>query len=173
MPNIPPSMTDDDETWKPMPGWEDTYFISDRGRVWARSRKVPCDYTDRWGNHVTERRKAATMLTERMTTHGYVQYNLKLGSGVEGGRDELRTAHSLVMEAFGPERPPEADVINHINGDKADNRIENLEWATERENRLHKTLMHHAAEHGLDEAEAQLQQWLRALDDKKLATTLS
>ena len=58
---------------------------------------------------------------------GYMQVNLSKRS--------RHFVHRLVAAAF---CAPRGDVVNHLNGDKADNRAENLEWTTQRENNIHK-----------------------------------
>ena len=58
------------------------------------------------------------------------------------GRPHSRLLHRIIAEAF-CEKPDGADEVNHINGDKTDNRARNLEWVTRAEN------LRHAYETGL------------------------
>lgn len=50
-----------------------------------------------------------------------------------GGKTIYRQAHRLVAQAFLP-NPEGLSLVNHIDGDRANNTVENLEWATRREN---------------------------------------
>lgn len=78
------------------------------------------------------------LLKPKVHTAGYVCVILRCN-----GRSYPRTVHRLILEAFvGPR--PSAMVCCHQNGDKHDNRIENLRWDTKQQNaedsRRHGTL---------------------------------
>lgn len=63
--------------------------------------------------------------------HGYMTITL-----CKNGKTKTFRYHRLVAECF-IENPQGKPFVNHINGDKTDNRIENLEWVTEQENTDH------------------------------------
>ncbi len=54
-----------------------------------------------------------------------------------GGKGTTRKVHQLVAEAFLGPRPTDKHEVNHRNGNKSDNRVENLEWVTRSQNVLH------------------------------------
>lgn len=70
-------------------------------------------------------------LSQWLSDSGY----LKVGLYHAGKRKRLRV-HRLVSNAFIP-NPDRKPFVNHKNGDKTDNRVENLEWVTAKENQEH------------------------------------
>lgn len=63
---------------------------------------------------------------------GYRKVSLQLG----GGKFVQKTVHRLVAETFMPDAYT-GKQVNHIDGDKANNRLSNLEWVTKSENEQH------------------------------------
>ena len=99
------------EEWRDVVGYgervEQLYEISNRGRLRNKNTK-----------HIHK---------PEHKPNGYIEYHLSID-----GKDRKVRAHKLVMLAFAGDCPGKE--INHINHDKADNRIENLEWVTHAEN---------------------------------------
>jgi len=105
------------EIWKPVRGYEDFYAASDQGSV---ARTSTCGGRKQW-----------KPIGLQLVYTGYGRYTL---SAYNSRRDFA--AHRLVWEAFnGP--IPEGMQINHKNGVKTDNRIQNLEVCTQSENTTH------------------------------------
>lgn len=74
--------------------------------------------------------------TRKIRTRILSQYRCKNGYLYTRANGKHFQVHRLVMLAFGGEPNGKLDV-NHKNGNKTDNRVENLEWCTRRENILH------------------------------------
>lgn len=112
------------EQWREIKEFEGIYEVSNEGRV----RSIERDVVKKTG--VIQRRKGCIMQgsTEK---RGYKRVSL-----MKNGKTYNRSKHRLVAQAFipNPENKPE---VNHIDGDKANNNKENLEWATPSENKQH------------------------------------
>lgn len=103
------------EKWKEIIGFEG-YFVSDDGRVKTE------DY-----NHTGRVREIKIFENEG----GYMACNL-----MRRGSRKRKTVHQLVAIAF-IDNPNSYQQVNHKNGDKTDNRVENLEWCNGSQNVQH------------------------------------
>lgn len=108
------------EIWKDIEGYEGMYQVSNMGRVKSLTRKV-WNYT-----------KPGRILKPGAKENGYLHVGLSNGLNVE----KHAHVHRLVAKAFIP-NPNNYPEVNHKNMNKADNRVENLEWCTPRYNKAH------------------------------------
>lgn len=112
-------MKDITENWKPVPGYEGLYEVSDLGRIKGLKRGI------------RKLNKAKS---------GYLLIILCKNGKVKGF-----SVHSLVYRAFNGEIPPGYEV-NHINEIKTDNRPFNLNLLTPKENTNYGTCIKRRAE---------------------------
>lgn len=103
------------EQWKPVVGYEGLYEVSDRGRV--------ASY------HYGDQR----ILSQNKLTRGYRSCCL-----CKDGKLKSCLVHRLVAEAFIP-NPDNLETVNHIDEDKLNNCVENLEWMTRGDNTVYGT----------------------------------
>lgn len=78
--------------------------------------------------------KTNRLLSLRTYNGGYVRATLCLGKHAKG---KTVLVHRIVAQAFLP-NPQNKPTVNHIDGDKTNNNVSNLEWATVSENQLHR-----------------------------------
>lgn len=110
------------EEWKDIDGYKG-YMVSNLGniiskeKVWVTGRG-------------TCRHKYQSQM-KKVERNGYLYVGFCLN-----GKSKSLLIHRLVAKAFIP-NPQNFPVVNHINGIKGDNRVENLEWLTPGENQKH------------------------------------
>lgn len=95
--------------WRNIPSCDERYYVSSDGRVLG----------------------ANGLLKPVRGKDGYLRCNI-----AQDGKFRLWLVHRLVAEAFIP-NPGNKPEVNHIDGDKANNNVSNLEWVTREENIRH------------------------------------
>ena len=110
------------ETWAYISGFENQYMVSTHGRIKSCDRFLPHKLHGTW--HIKER-----LLKQVRSPFGYMAVSLQLGKG------KMKTirVHRAVADAFIP-NPGNLPQVNHIDGNKTNNNVSNLEWVTEQGN---------------------------------------
>lgn len=108
-------------------GYDGKYQITEDGKIWSTQRYFDGTRQSA-GWHLTGR-----WLKTVVNYRGYEQAGLLLPSG----KRKYELVHRLVARTFIGEPPFRGAVVNHKNGIKTDNRVENLEWCTMKENIRH------------------------------------
>lgn len=113
-----------EEIWKDIQGYEGLYQVSNLGRIKSLDRTV---------SHIgeTTRNLKGKILINKLTPKKYYKVELSFNCVYK-----THEVHRLVAKAFIPNSNKKLE-INHKNGIKTDNRVENLEWVTHRENLIH------------------------------------
>lgn len=107
------------EIWKDIESFDGFYQISNLGRVKSVSRKIGTCY----------RKERIRSLS--LTKDGYVKLRLSYC-----GKDVTMRVHRLVAEAFIP-NSNNKETVNHKDGNKLNNCVDNLEWADRSEQMYH------------------------------------
>lgn len=102
------------EIWKDIVGFEGRYIVSNFGRVKSIGKKT-----------------RYAILAFVVHRQGYLRVGLS-----KDNHHKSYLVHRIVAEAFLP-NSDKKETVNHIDGNKANNNINNLEWCTQRENNIH------------------------------------
>lgn len=105
-----------EEYWKDIPNYEGLYQVSNLGRVKSLPRKY--------------------VLKEKILLFGWKKNGYSIVRLATGGSLKTKTVHKLVALCF-VDGYFEGAIINHKNYDRKDNRAENLEWVTYKQNFEH------------------------------------
>ena len=100
------------EEWRSVKGFDD-YEVSNKGRIRSIKYRKPFIHK------------------ERLNMDGYVKATFR-----KNGKAYDRRVHRVVALAF-IDNPDNLETVNHINGVKTDNRVENLEWMNRTEQLQH------------------------------------
>lgn len=112
------------EIWHDIKNYEGYYQVSNFGNVKGLDRKITTVY----GKQRLLKGKMMKLVKDR---DGYLTVKLSKNNTLKHGK-----VHRLVAESFLDEISYKNEV-NHIDGNKENNKIENLEWCTSSENRKH------------------------------------
>ena len=109
-----------EEIWKPIRNHENFYLVSNLGRVkrlsTASKRKDGKNY-----------KRSEKILKPYKNKKGYLMVDLD--NNCKG-----QIVHRLVAETYIPNDNPELDTVDHIDGDKSNNSVENLQWMSRGDN---------------------------------------
>ncbi len=112
------------EEWKDVAGYEGHYMVSNNGVLKTLSRIIKwytgSDY------QISER-----IIKGSNHPRGYMSIHLALN-----GAHSMRLVHRVVAIAFIP-NPENYPCVNHIDGNKKNNNVSNLEWCTHKQNTDH------------------------------------
>lgn len=107
------------EIWKDIKGFEGIYKISNTGYVKSLARVCGTCH------------RKEKILADRITKDGYKHVRLQNGKITKDCRN-----HRLVAEAFIP-NPLNLETVNHIDGNKLNNDVSNLEWMNRSDQMVH------------------------------------
>lgn len=117
------------EIWLPVKGFEGYYEVSNNGRIKSVERTI-CNSCKCCGRK-SSRHYREKILLPLVNHKGYLAVELS-----KDGKGKRIFIHRLVAVAFIP-NPENKPQVNHEDGDKTNNFVENLFWSTNKENMQH------------------------------------
>jgi hypothetical protein len=112
-----------EEIWKPVVGYEQYYAVSNFGRAKSLTRK----------KDKINYRSSKEIIHVFNNKDNYNTITLFLPKQ----KPKRKGVGRAILESFNPVPNMKILEVNHINGNKKDDRLENLEWVTSKENKAH------------------------------------
>lgn len=107
-----------------------TLVVSSEGEIYREAHTT----VDRLGKVHRYPRRELKACVEPST--GY----MRVGARIDGALHNLSVHRAIAIAFLG--NPLPGQVVNHLNEDRTDNRLENLEWVSQKENIAHSTRLH-------------------------------
>lgn len=117
-----------EEIWKPVKNYEKYYEVSNLGRIKSLARNV---FWKNRGGNIISRQDSEKIISPDILQTGYVRVRLRVCGNVKA-----YAVHRLVAEHF-IDNPYGKPCVNHKDGNRINNKVDNLEWCTYSENNLH------------------------------------
>ena len=114
------------EEWRDIEGYEGIYQVSSKGRIKSKQREVK-----NGENTIKIKKESIRCVQVNKRRNGYCEISLH-----KDGKEKRYKVHRLVAQAFIPNELNKSEV-NHKDGNKENNCVENLEWVTSKENSKH------------------------------------
>lgn len=139
---------------KDIVGYEGLYFADIDGNIFSYPKKT---------------RKGIRKITPSISKSGYLLIDLCINGVIK-----KYSVHRLIALAF-INNPLSKEQVNHINGNKTDNRVINLEWNTRSENQRHSISIGLRSTNGIKNSQSKLndEQVLSIFNDKRLYKDIS
>ena len=119
------------ELWRPVPGYEGFYEVSDQGNVRSVTRIIRGK--PNWGTRIMESQLMSKSLTGKrykVSGQGYLCVRL-----CQNGKGTLFHVARLVASAFIP-NPTNLPQVDHVDGNPRNDVVRNLNWVTNQENQI-------------------------------------
>ena len=116
-----------EEIWKDIKDYEGVYQVSNLGNIRSLSRNI---IQEHFSKNKYFRSVRYRIIKSAINRCGYKTVSL-----CYNGKKKTKSIHRIVAEAFIPNLN-KLPVINHIDGDKTNNKVENLEWCTYKHNTM-------------------------------------